>query len=237
MVPVRPTARSAGPKAEPVLVLSPHAALTGAPTAGVRIFDRCPPVHTVLLGRCQIRMHGRDVTSFDAIAIPASVRHRVKLEDAYACVAYLDPRRHRFEDVERLADRWRRFVPSRDDLRTLLDDARASPERQVDPRLLRALDALELEGATVAEAASKVELSVSRLTHLSTATLGAPPRTWRAWFKLRRAISEALSGSLTLTQAAHRAGFADSAHLTRTCKQLTGVRPAQMMPRTVHVEP
>lgn len=237
MVPVRPTALSAKPKAEPVLVLSPHAALTGAPTAGVLIFDRCPPVHTVLLGRCQIRMHRRDVTSSDAIAIPASVRHRVKLEDDYACVAYLDPRRHGFEDVERLADRWRRFVPSRDDLRTLLDDARTSPERQVDPRLLRALDALELEGATVAEAASRVDLSVSRLTHLATATLGAPPRTWRAWFKLRRAISEALFGSLTLTEAAHRAGFADSAHLTRTCKQLTGVRPAQMMPRIVHVEP
>lgn len=237
MVTKRSTAIRGGPTPEPVLVLSPHAALTGAPTAGVRLFDRCPPVHSILLGRCQIRMQRRDVTSIDAIAVPANVRHRVKLEDAYACVVYLDPRRHAFEDVERLADRWRGFVPSRDDLRTLLVDVRASPERHVDPRLLRALDALELEGATVAEAAAKVDLSVSRLTHLATATLGAPPRTWRAWFKLRRAISETLFGSFTLTQAAHRAGFADSAHLTRTCKQLTGVRPAQMMPKTVHVEP
>ena len=52
--------------------------------------------------------------------------------------------------------------------------------------------------------------------------------------RLRLALAN--DGRLTLTQAAHRAGFADSAHLTRTCKQLTGVRPAQMMPRTVHVE-
>lgn len=224
-------------KPEPVLVLSPHVTLTGAPTAGVRVFDRCPPIHTVLLGHYQVRMGRRDVASPDAVAIPANVRHEVKLEGAYACVAYLDPRRHAFEDVERLADRWRGFVPGRDDLRSLLDDARRSPVRQVDPRLLRALEALELEAATVADAAAKVELSVSRLTHLSTETLGAPPRTWRAWFKLRRAITEVLFGGASLTRAAHRAGFADSAHLTRTCKQLTGVRPAQMMPRTIHVEP
>lgn len=232
-----PTHFTDATKPEPVLVLSPHATLTGAPTAGVRIFDRCPPIHTVLLGRCSIRMQRRDVASADAIAIPANVRHKVKLEDAYACVAYLDPRRHAFEDVERLADRWRGFVSGRDDLRSLLDDARRSPERQVDPRLLRALEVLEVEGATVAAAAATVDLSVSRLTHLSTKTLGAPPRTWRAWFKLRKAISEVLFSGVTLTRAAHGAGFADSAHLTRTCKQLTGVRPAQMMPRTVHVVP
>jgi len=33
---------------------------------------------------------------------------------------------------------------------------------------------------------------------------------------------------------AQDAGFADSAHFTRTCKQLMGVRPAQMLPRTVY---
>jgi AraC-like DNA-binding protein len=224
-------------RAKPVLVLSPHAALTGAPTAGVPIFERCPPVHSVLLGPCRVHMRRRDVVSSDAIAIPANVRHRVRLEGDYACVAYLDPRRHRFEDAERLANRWRSFVPGSDDMRSLMNDVRASPERKVDPRILRALEALELESASVATAAAKAGLSVSRLTHVVTEMLGAPPRTWRAWFKLRRAISETLFGPATLTEAAHRAGFADSAHLTRTCKQLTGVRPAQMMPQTVYVEP
>jgi AraC-like DNA-binding protein len=59
-----------------------------------------------------------------------------------------------------------------------------------------------------------------------------PPRTW---FTLRRALHETMFGAANLTQAAHRAGFADSAHLTRTCKRLMGVRPAQMLPRTVYV--
>ena len=228
-----PTPRSvrlpSGAQAEPVLVLSPHAALTGAPTAGVRIFERCPPVHSVLLGRCRIHMRRRDVVSSDAIAIRANVRHRVKLEGAYACVAYLDPRRRRFEDAERLANQWRGFVPGRDDLRLLMNDVRSSPERRVDPRTLRALDALELESASVAVAAAKAGLSVSRLTHLVTETLGAPPRTWRAWFKLRRAISETLFGPTTLTEAAHRAGFADSAHLTRTWRAMFGITPSTMV--------
>jgi AraC-like DNA-binding protein/mannose-6-phosphate isomerase-like protein (cupin superfamily) len=232
----RSVRRAAGGRTEPVLVLSPHAAITGAPTAGVRIFERCPPVHCVLLGRCRIHMRRGEIVSLDAIAIPANVRHRVTLEGPYACVAYLDPRRHRLEDVERLAERWRGFAPGRDDPRSLARDAGSSPAPTVDPRILRALDALEIGSATVADAAASVGLSVSRLTHLVTETLGAPPRTWRAWLRLRRAISEVMFEDATLTEAAHRAGFADSAHLTRTCKQLTGVRPAQMMPRRVYVE-
>ena len=88
---------------------------------------------------------------------------------------------------------------------------------------------------SVAQAALRVDLSESRLTHLMTETLGAPPRTWRTWLMLRRALHETLLGTANLTQAAHCAGFADSAHFTRTCKQLMGVRPAQMLPHTVYV--
>jgi AraC-like DNA-binding protein len=116
-----------------------------------------------------------------------------------------------------------------------MGDALAIPQRRVDARLVRALAAFESEGPSVADAAAEVGLSEIRQTHLMTDTLGAPPRVWRSWFRLRRALHEAMLGGANLTQAAHRAGFADSAHLTRTCKQLTGVRPAQMLPRSVHL--
>lgn len=109
------------------------------------------------------------------------------------------------------------------------------PRRRVDARLLRALDLLDEAELSVTQAARRVDLSESRLTHLMTETLGAPPRTWRTWLRLQRAIRERLLGGATLTQAAHRAGFADSAHLTRTCKQLTGVRPGQMLPSNVRL--
>ncbi len=122
-----------------------------------------------------------------ALAVPAGAVHSVVgFGDPYAGVAYLDARRYRFEDVQRLAERWRGFVPGRDDLREALGDALAIPQRRVDGRLLRA-------------------------------------------------IREAALGAANLTEAAHRAGFADSAHLTRTSKQLLGVRPAEMLPRVVHV--
>ncbi len=99
----------------------------------------------------------------------------------------------------------------------------------------RALELLEAGEVSVREVARRSALSDSRLTHLMAETLGVPPRAWRTWFRLRRAIGEVRFGDTTLTTAAHRAGFADSAHLTRTCKQLLGGRPAKLLPQTVHV--
>jgi len=121
-------------------------------------------------------------------------------------------------------------------VRELLGDAIALPQRRIDSRLLSALDALDVDGCAVVEAARAARLSESRLTHLMTDSLGAPPRTWRAWLRLRRAIGRAVLGG-TLTEAAHHARFADSAHLTRTSRQLMGVAPSQVMPKTVYVAP
>lgn len=230
---------SDGPQADgqppPTLALGPHVALSTAPTAGVRLFARCPPVHSVIIGHCRLALRGA-VQLTRSVALPANTPHAVlALEGPYASVAYLDARRYSFADAQQLAHRWRGFDPATDDLREAFADALAPARRRVDARLLRALDALDLERLTVAEAAQRVGLSASRLTHLMTDTLGAPPRCWRAWFKLRRAIGEKVFAGATLTEAAHRAGFADSAHLTRTCKQLTGVTPARMLPATAYV--
>jgi hypothetical protein len=101
-----------------VLVVGPQVALTSARTAGVRFFERRPPLHGVLLGRCEIAFAGRRVRSEGALAVPAGASHTVVgFGDPYAAVAYLDARRYRFEDVQRLAERWRGFAPGRDDLR------------------------------------------------------------------------------------------------------------------------
>lgn len=66
-----------------------------------------------------------------------------------------------------------------------------------------------------------------------TEKLGAPPRTWRPWLRLRNAISEIAFRGANCTQAAHRAGFVDSAHLTRTSKAMFGVTPRYMVAPTV----
>jgi AraC-like DNA-binding protein len=177
---------------------------------------------------------GRILTG-QALPLPANVPHRVlELTGAQGGVAYLDARWYGFADAQQLALQWSGFTPGYDDVRELLGDASAVPRRRVDGRLLRALDALESSSLEVVEAARIAKLSESRLTHLMTDSLGAPPRTWRTWLMLRRAISHAVLHGCTLTEAAHRAGFADSSHLTRTCKRLMGVAPARVMPKVLY---
>ena len=146
----------------------------------------------MLLGRARLEVGGRIKTP-RCIAIPANTPHTVHaLEDPVAGVAYLDARRYRFEDAQRLARRWQGFVPGRDDLREALGDALEVPRRRIDPRLLQVLDAMDEDDLSLVEAAGRVDLSPSRVTHLMTDTLGAPPRAWRTWFRLCRAIHSAV---------------------------------------------
>lgn len=225
-----------GREAATAAVLGPSLALTEARSEGVRLFERRPPLHSVLIGACRVEVGGSLLGPSPALALPAGALHRVvAVEGPSACVAYLDARRYRFDDVRRLAERWRGFVPGQDDLREAFGDALALPLRRLDRRLVRALDSLETEGATVESAARLVGLSPGRLAHLTTETLGPSPVEFRSWFKLRRALRETLLGGANLTTAAHAAGFSDSAHLTRTCKRLTGVAPAGMLPPTIYL--
>lgn len=56
---------------------------------------------------------------------------------------------------------------------------------------------------------------------------GLPFRAYVRWLRLQRAVRTLADGS-TLTEAAHWAGFSDSAHLTRTFVATFGVRPASL---------
>ncbi|MGN9847019.1 helix-turn-helix transcriptional regulator [Nonomuraea sp. H19] len=71
----------------------------------------------------------------------------------------------------------------------------------------------------LAEVACAVNLSESRLSHLFTSELGLPFRPYVLWMRLRAALS-ALSDGALLTEAAHVAGFADAAHLSRTFRRM-----------------
>ncbi|MDT3233425.1 helix-turn-helix domain-containing protein [Pseudomonas sp. rhizo25] len=118
-------------------------------------------------------------------------------------------------------------------LQQLLADGDLSPQallrlprrRLDDPRIERALTALDqqLVGKVSAQAlAAAAHLSLSQLERLFTDQLGVPIRRLVLWRRLRIALQLALTGS-TLTEAAHGAGFADSAHFSRTMKHLFGV--------------
>ncbi|WP_135209775.1 helix-turn-helix transcriptional regulator [Vitreimonas flagellata] len=106
----------------------------------------------------------------------------------------------------------------------LLGAAEIAPTR--DARIGRALAAFhESEAPLDARAIARaLNLSQSRAAHLFRDEIGMPIRSFLLWSKLRRAMTGVAQG-LSLTEAAHHGGFADSAHFSRTCVRMFGASP------------
>jgi transcriptional regulator GlxA family with amidase domain len=114
-----------------------------------------------------------------------------------------------------------------------LDQAlRQCPRRAIqDPRIERALAALDaaLVGKVpAASLAAHAHLSLSQLERLFASQVGLPVRRLVLWRRLRLAMALVLAGK-SVTDAAHGAGFADSAHFSRTLKALFGVTARQAL--------
>ncbi len=109
-------------------------------------------------------------------------------------------------------------------LAVMLGAAEIAPAR--DARIAAALGAFHKSGAPLdARAlAHALHLSQSRATHLFRDEIGVPIRSFLLWSKLRRAFTGIAQG-LSLTEAAHHGGFADSAHFSRTCARMFGASP------------
>jgi AraC-like DNA-binding protein len=104
------------------------------------------------------------------------------------------------------------------------------PPSTLDPRIMRTLDWLAPrlgERVAVPEAAATACLSESRFSHLFAAEIGLPFRTYLLWRRLTLAVERIASGA-SLTVAAHEAGFADSAHFSRTFHRMFGVPAASL---------
>lgn len=70
-------------------------------------------------------------------------------------------------------------------------------------------------------------LSPGRLMHAFTASIGAPLRPYLAWLRVQRACAAIVTG-VSMTEAAHRAGFSDAAHMTRTFRRMLGMAPSAL---------
>jgi len=105
------------------------------------------------------------------------------------------------------------------------------PLKKMDERIVRALGFIRGRGdprLSLEEVAKEVFLSPSRFAHLFSEEVGLPFRRYLLWRKLTRAM-QAFGRGVTLSAAAHEAGFADSAHLTRTWIQMFGITPTVMV--------
>ena len=81
----------------------------------------------------------------------------------------------------------------------------------------------------LADAAKKVAVSPTRLTHQFSREVGIPFRRFVLWTRIKRAV-EASRRGLNATDAAMEAGFSDGAHLSRTFRAMFGLAPSMLLP-------
>jgi len=96
-----------------------------------------------------------------------------------------------------------------------------------DPRMIRVLEAIDdgLGGKITQDMVARdAGMSKSSFTKLFRATIGMPLRRYVLWRRLNVAVA-AIGRGADATQAAHKAGFADSAHFSRTMRETFGVSP------------
>jgi len=100
-----------------------------------------------------------------------------------------------------------------------------------DPRIERAIAAIDISLANKVAAravADTAHLSMSQLQRLFVSQVGLPVRRLVLWRRLRLAMELILAGE-AVTLSAHAAGFADSAHFSRSLKKLFGVTARQAL--------
>ena len=113
-------------------------------------------------------------------------------------------------------------------MQLLRELSQTAPREPSDPRVLAAIAyARERAGEAVSldAVAAAAHLSPSRFRHLFVEQTGMPLRTYQLWRRLLHAWSLVGSGE-ALSSAAHAAGFADAAHLSRTARSMFGLAPS-----------
>lgn len=79
----------------------------------------------------------------------------------------------------------------------------------------------------LADLGKRAGLSPSRFLHLFKAETGVPLRRYRIWNRIG-AASRAIAQGQSLTEAAHGAGFASSAHFSSAFRDMFGMAPSEL---------
>ena len=106
------------------------------------------------------------------------------------------------------------------------------------PRIVKAL--LQIHQArgqklSLKRLATHVALSESRLSHLFKQEIGIPIQRYLLWYKVAETAFN-IGRGMSLTEAADAAGFADSAHFSRTFRAMFGLTPSQILRRSKSVQ-
>lgn len=105
------------------------------------------------------------------------------------------------------------------------------PQPPLDPRILMVLESLkDDEGLDMSaqELADRARLSFHRFLHLFKDEVGVPLRTYRSWKRARTWLKH-VTEDANLTDIAHRIGYPDSAHFSRSVRQVFGLQPKDVI--------
>lgn len=170
------------------------------------------------------------------VVVPADHRHALDGGGVIAAVAYLDPInlmgagnqisvRQELPSLEALEDLEEARVWA-DRVADVLGRRPASGPGEVVASALLAMRGRLPGRVRLADVAEAIGCSSSTLSHRFSDEIGIPMRRWVLWERLQAAAREVAAGR-NLTVAAHAAGFADSAHLNRTFRQMFGLTPTE----------
>ena len=104
---------------------------------------------------------------------------------------------------------------------------RADPDVRILAALRRMRDQPH-RSHSMAELGACAGLSASRFLHLFKAETGVPLRRYRLWNCMGAAVAAFREGK-SLTEAAHAAGFASSAHFSTAFRDMFGMMPSELL--------
>ena len=104
---------------------------------------------------------------------------------------------------------------------------RADPDVRILSALRRMRDQPH-RSHSMAELGACAGFSASRFLHLFKAETGVPLRRYRLWNRMGAAVAAFREGK-SLTEAAHAAGFASSAHFSTAFRDMFGMMPSELL--------
>ncbi|WP_241547962.1 helix-turn-helix transcriptional regulator [Leptospira stimsonii] len=209
-------------------------------------------------GEFQLSLNDKDWIAFRSAMIPPMMDHSIRFSGGFCVLLFMDlssPNYHalRTSNAEKekegifislkeetqLFDRIHRIVSSGSeesilDLLNQIPPLSGDTSRMIDNRIQKIVDRITTmpqEDHSAKELAEFEGMSVSNLEHLFKKEVGIPLNSFRTWFRLKLTVYSLLHG-MNHTEAAHRAGFFDSAHFTKTFRATFGLPPSEIFRNT-----
>ncbi|PKA14692.1 helix-turn-helix transcriptional regulator [Leptospira haakeii] len=215
-------------------------------------------------GEFQVSLNNSDWISFRSALIPPMVDHSIKFSGKFCVLLFMDLSSPNYESLRAsnlesetdgifisLREEEQLFTTVNQVLSTEPGSEEAILEllnqippivenniRMVDPRIQKIVELITTmphEDHSAKDLAEFAGMSVSNLEHQFKKEIGIPFHSFRTWFRLKLTVYSLLHG-MSHTDSAHRAGFFDSAHFTKTFRATFGLPPSEIFRSTRHLK-